>query len=79
MILLIVLQITALPSLPPYVQAAITGDDGLFAIRVDREVPMKTIISVVVIVVLSALAGVAAPAGAFDAMTSYDQQTRQTH
>ena len=38
---------------------------------------MKTIISVVV--VLSALAGVAAPAGAFDAMTFYDQQTRQTH
>jgi len=38
---------------------------------------MKTIISV--IVVLSALAGVATPAGAFDAMTFYDQQTRQTH
>jgi hypothetical protein len=38
---------------------------------------MRTIICVVV--VLSALAGVAAPASAFDAMTFYDQQTRQTH
>jgi hypothetical protein len=38
---------------------------------------MKTIVSVVM--VLSALAGVAAPASAFDAMTFYDQQTRQTH
>jgi len=38
---------------------------------------MKTIISVML--VLSALAGVAGPANAFDAKTFYEQQERQIH
>ena len=38
---------------------------------------MKTIISVML--VLSALAGVAGPASAFDAETFYEQQERQIH
>jgi hypothetical protein len=38
---------------------------------------MKTILSIVL--VLSALAGVAAPATAFDAKTFYEQQERQIH
>jgi hypothetical protein len=38
---------------------------------------MKTIISV--LLVLSALASVAAPAGAFDAKNFYEQQERQIH
>jgi len=38
---------------------------------------MKTIISVMV--VLSVLAGVAAPASALDAKTFYDQQERQSY
>ena len=38
---------------------------------------MKTIISVMVF--LSVLAGVAAPASALDAKTFYDQQERQTY
>jgi hypothetical protein len=38
---------------------------------------MKTIISVML--VLSALAGLAAPAAAFDTKTFYEQQDRQIH
>jgi len=38
---------------------------------------MKTIISVML--ALSALAGVAGPASAFDAKTFYEQQERQIH
>jgi hypothetical protein len=38
---------------------------------------MKAIISVML--VLSVLAGVAAPASALDAKTFYEQQERQTH
>jgi len=38
---------------------------------------MKIIISVML--VLSALAGLAAPAGAFDAKTFYEQQDRQVY
>jgi hypothetical protein len=38
---------------------------------------MKTIISVML--VLSALAGLAAPAGAFDVKTFYEQQDRQVY
>jgi hypothetical protein len=40
-------------------------------------VAMKTIISVML--VLLALAGVAAPASAFDAKTFYEQQEREIH
>jgi hypothetical protein len=38
---------------------------------------MKTIVSV--LIALSVLAGIAAPAGAFDAKSLYDQQDRQAN
>jgi hypothetical protein len=50
----------------PFVRIPLMGD-----------VAMKTIISVML--VLSVLAGVAAPATAFDAKTFYENQERQIH
>ena len=60
--------------LPSYEQPGITG---FVRVSLIGRVAMKTIISVML--VLLALAGVAAPASAFDAKTFYEQQEREIH
>lgn len=63
--------------LPSYEQPGITGAMSFVRVSLIGRVAMKTIISVML--VLLALAGVAAPASAFDAKTFYEQQEREIH
>jgi hypothetical protein len=58
-----------------YSRSSMTGDNGVACIF--GEIVMKTIVSA--LIALSVLAGVAAPANAFDAKTLYEQLDRQSH
>src|SRR5262245_55779359 len=56
-------------------RSSMTGDNGVACFF--GEIVMKTIVSA--LIALSVLAGVAAPANAFDAKTLYEQLDRQSH